>query len=77
MTPVGTNPSRAGFCLVSIKMQAGGVLIKLLINDDVLQCSTEREEHTTDVGAAVQVISEFLTSFVRRSPGCGRTRKTE
>jgi len=74
---VGTNTSRAGFCVVRVETQDGGVLIKLLINDDVLQCSTERVRTVTDVDAAVQVVSEFLTAFMRRSQGCGRTKQTE
>jgi hypothetical protein len=61
------NASRAGVCVVRIETQGSGVLITLRTNNDIEQVSTERVCTVADVGAAVQMVREFLTSFARRS----------
>jgi hypothetical protein len=60
---------RTGVCLVRIERQGSGVLITLRTNDDIRQLSTERVDTVADVGAAVQLVREFLTAFARRSQG--------
>ena len=60
---------RTGVCLVRIERQGSGVLITLRTNDDIRQLSTERVDTVADVGAAVQMVREFLTTFARCSQG--------
>lgn len=66
---MGEKAWRTGVCLVRIEAQGRGVLITLRTNDDIDQVSTERVRTVADVGAAVQMVREFLTTFARRSQG--------
>ena len=66
---MGEKAWRAGVCVVRIETQGRGVLITLRTNDDIDQVSTERVRTVTDVGAAVEMLREFLISFARRSQG--------
>jgi hypothetical protein len=73
---VRQDASRAGVCVVRIETQGSGVLITLRTNHDIEQVSTERVCTVADVGAAVQVVRKFLTTFAGRSQA-ERTKQTE
>ena len=45
------------------------MLITLRTNDDIRHFSTERLDTVADVGTAVQMVREFLTTFAHRSQG--------
>lgn len=59
--------SPTGVCVIRVEVQRRGILITLRINPDAAQVSTERVRRVADVETAVQIVSDFLGSFVRGS----------
>jgi len=62
-----SQPSRAGYCVIRVETQGSGVLITLRTNLDADQVSTERLRRVAEVETAVQVVREFLRTFVLSS----------
>jgi hypothetical protein len=55
--------SPTGVCVIRVEVQSRGILITLRINPDAEQVSTERVHRVADVETAVQIVSDFLSSF--------------
>jgi hypothetical protein len=61
------NPPRAAVCVIRAERQGAGLLITLVITEDIEDSSGQRSLHVTDIGNAVRTVRHFLTRFADSS----------
>jgi hypothetical protein len=68
------HPPRVGLCIIRLEREGARVLVSLRLAADITEGSGERQHRFTDIDLALQVVHDFMTSFVQRpsdpDPGC-------
>jgi hypothetical protein len=58
---------RAAVCVVRVERQDAGLLITLMVNADIDQCSRQQVLHLADIDAALDAVRHFLAQFADSS----------
>jgi hypothetical protein len=64
---MGHIPPRAAVCVIRAERQGTGLLITLVITENVEDISDQRSRHVTGVDDAVDAVRQFLIRFVGSS----------
>jgi hypothetical protein len=62
-----SNPPRAALCVIRAERQGTGLLITLVVTEDVEDISDQRSLHVADIGDAVDAVRHFLIRFAGSS----------
>ena len=62
---------QVGLCIIRLEREDARVLVSLRLSADITERSGERQYRFADVDQALQVVRDFMTSFVQRSNGPG------
>jgi len=61
---MGQVPPRAAVCIVRAERQGAGMLISLVIAENIEEISGQRSMHVTNIDAALDAVRHFLVQFV-------------
>lgn len=68
------RPPRTGLCIIRLECEGARVLVSVRLSADITERSGERQYRFADIDQALQVVRDFMTSFVQRpsdpNPGC-------
>jgi hypothetical protein len=63
-----SQPPRAGVCIIRLEHDGARLRVSVRLSADVANRSSERQHRFTDIDRALEVVRDFMRSFVQDRP---------